>query len=64
MASTPPATWRKVVQGSVGRLRQALGPQAIATVDGGYRLELGDDELDTRRFERLVADAGASGGGG
>ena len=52
-----PPTWRKVVQGSVGRLRHALGPHAIATVADGYRLELGDSELDTRRFERLVADA-------
>jgi WD40 repeat protein/DNA-binding SARP family transcriptional activator len=53
----PPATWRKVVQGSVGRLRQLLGPHAIATVGDGYRLELGDDELDARRFERLVGEA-------
>ena len=52
-----PPTWRKVVQGSVGRLRHALGPHAIATVADGYRLDLGDSELDTRRFERLVADA-------
>ncbi len=35
----------------------ALGAQAIATVDGGYRLELGDDQIDVRRFERLVAEA-------
>ena len=55
--SDPPATWRKVVHGSVGRLRHCLGAQAIATVDGGYRLELGDDQIDVRRFERLVADA-------
>ncbi len=57
MGRTPPATWRKVVHGSVGRLRHCLGAQAIATVDGGYRLELGDDQIDVRRFERLVADA-------
>ena len=54
--SDPPATWRKVMHGSVGRLRQVLGAQAIATVDGGYRLELGDDQIDVRRFERLVAE--------
>jgi DNA-binding SARP family transcriptional activator/WD40 repeat protein len=54
--SDPPATWRKVVHGSVGRLRHCLGAQAIATVDGGYRLELGDDQIDVRRFERLVAE--------
>jgi DNA-binding SARP family transcriptional activator len=54
--SEPPATWRKVMHGSVGRLRQTLGAQTIATVDGGYRLELGDDQIDVRRFERLVAE--------
>ena len=54
--SDPPATWRKVMHGSVGRLRQVLGVQAIATADGGYRLELGDDQIDVRRFERLVAE--------
>ena len=53
----PPATWRKVVQGSIVRLRQVLGAHAIATAGDGYRLELGDDELDIRRFERLVAEA-------
>jgi WD40 repeat protein/DNA-binding SARP family transcriptional activator len=60
----PPPTWRKVVQGSVGRLRQVLGPHAIATVGDGYRLELGDDELDARRFERLVAEAARLTGSG
>jgi DNA-binding SARP family transcriptional activator/outer membrane protein assembly factor BamB len=52
-----PATWRKVVQGCVGRLRRMLGAQAILTVAGGYRLGLGDEQIDVRRFERLVADA-------
>ncbi len=55
--SDPPPTWRKVVQGSVGRLRRILGAHAIATRPGGYRLELGDDEIDVRRFERLVGEA-------
>jgi DNA-binding SARP family transcriptional activator/outer membrane protein assembly factor BamB len=53
----PPATWRKVVQGSVGRLRRILGVYAIATRAGGYQLGLGDDEIDVRRFERLVDEA-------
>ncbi|HEX5997296.1 MAG TPA: BTAD domain-containing putative transcriptional regulator, partial [Jiangellales bacterium] len=53
----PPATWRKVVQGIVGRLRRLLGMHAIATRPGGYQLELGDDEIDVRRFERLVGEA-------
>ena len=54
---SPPATWRKVVHGSVGRLRRLLGDHAIVTTRAGYRLELGDDEIDVRRFERLVAEA-------
>ena len=53
----PPPTWRKVVQGSVLRLRQALGPQAIETTPDGYRLALGDDDVDARRFERTYERA-------
>jgi DNA-binding SARP family transcriptional activator len=55
--SEPPATWRKVVQAGIGRLRHQLGSHAIVTSGSGYRLELGDDEIDVRRFERLVAAA-------
>ena len=51
---TPPATWTKVVQGSVVRLRKLLGVAAIESVSSGYRLALNDDELDHRLFERLV----------
>jgi DNA-binding SARP family transcriptional activator/WD40 repeat protein len=55
--AAPPATWRKVVHGSISRLRQQLGSHAIVTTGTGYRLELGDDEIDARLFERLLADA-------
>ncbi len=34
----PPASWPKVVQGCVLRLRRALGQDAIETTSGGYRL--------------------------
>jgi DNA-binding SARP family transcriptional activator/WD40 repeat protein len=54
---TPPATWHKVVQGSVARLRKMLGPDAIETAGRGYRLVLGASELDTLEFERLVGRA-------
>ncbi len=53
----PPPTWRKVVQGSVLRLRQALGARAIETTPDGYRLALGDDDVDARRFERTYERA-------
>ena len=49
-----PASWAKVVYGCVWRLRKVLGAPAIDRVPSGYRLSLGDDELDHRVFERLV----------
>jgi WD40 repeat protein/DNA-binding SARP family transcriptional activator/energy-coupling factor transporter ATP-binding protein EcfA2 len=51
----PPASWNKVVPGCVNRLRKVIGASAISTSPNGYRLELPDDEVDARRFERLVA---------
>ncbi len=51
---TVPASWAKVVYGCVWRLRKVLGAPAIDRVPSGYRLSLGDDELDHRVFERLV----------
>jgi DNA-binding SARP family transcriptional activator len=50
----PPASWPKVVHGCVMRLRKAVGPDAIETAGGGYRLVVGGDDLDTRRFEAMV----------
>jgi DNA-binding SARP family transcriptional activator/WD40 repeat protein len=50
----PPASWPKQVQICVMRLRRALGPDAIETTAGGYRLAVIGDDLDTRRFEGLV----------
>jgi len=54
-----PPTWRKVVQGSILRLRRALGSRSIETTPAGYRLAVGDDEVDARRFERLYGQAAA-----
>jgi DNA-binding SARP family transcriptional activator/WD40 repeat protein len=53
----PAASWRKVVQGSVMRLRNALGAHGIESSVEGYRLTVGDDEIDARRFERLMREA-------
>ena len=53
----PPTTWKKVVPGCVMRLRRALGAEAIETVADGYRLVVPGDEVDARRFERLVGRA-------
>ena len=50
----PPATWNKVLQGSVMRLRKVLGAGAIETSAAGYRLTTPADEVDAHRFERMV----------
>ena len=53
----PPQSWRKQVQILIGRLRRALGPAAVETVGGGYRLALPGEALDLVRFEELVERA-------
>ena len=50
----PPATWPKVVQGCVVRIRKVLGQGAVETSGHGYRLNVGADDVDATRFERLV----------
>ena len=50
----PPASWAKVVQGCVVRLRKLVGAAAIVTEPEGYRLVLPVDEVDAQRFEHLV----------
>jgi DNA-binding SARP family transcriptional activator/WD40 repeat protein len=54
----PPTSWAKQVQICIGRLRKSLGSTAIETVAGGYRLSVDGEDLDTVRFEQLVARAG------
>ena len=49
-----PASWAKVVQGCVSRLRAVLGPEVIETTDRGYRLVPGRLELDRDEFEQLL----------
>ena len=53
----PPTSWNKVVQGCVVRVRKLLGPGAIETLPQGYRLVLARDDVDARRFERLLGRA-------
>ncbi|MEU0949769.1 BTAD domain-containing putative transcriptional regulator [Streptomyces canus] len=52
----PPADATGAVQALVGRLRRALGADAVASVDGGYRLTAAPDDVDLHRFERLAGD--------
>jgi DNA-binding SARP family transcriptional activator/WD40 repeat protein len=53
----PPASWAKVVQGSIMRLRRVLGPGVIETTSDGYRLAVDGDAIDARAFEQLVGRA-------
>jgi DNA-binding SARP family transcriptional activator/WD40 repeat protein len=52
-----PASWAKVVQGCVVRLRKRLGRAAIQSAPRGYRLALNSEELDLRLFESLLERA-------
>ncbi|MBT2385039.1 BTAD domain-containing putative transcriptional regulator, partial [Streptomyces sp. ISL-11] len=55
----PPADAAGALQALVGRLRRALGPDAVESVAGGYRLRAVPDDVDLHRFQRL-ADEGAA----
>jgi predicted ATPase/DNA-binding SARP family transcriptional activator len=58
----PPETAQSALQGHISALRKRLGAERIETRPPGYRLLLADeDELDSRRFERVVAVARADG---
>ncbi|GLX48416.1 hypothetical protein Shyhy01_13660 [Streptomyces hygroscopicus subsp. hygroscopicus] len=52
----PPADAAGALQALVGRLRRALGADAVVSVDGGYRLAAGADDIDLTRFDRLTGD--------
>ncbi|WP_416482126.1 AfsR/SARP family transcriptional regulator [Streptomyces sp. CL12] len=52
----PPADAAGALQALVGRLRRALGADAVASADGGYRLSAAADDIDLTRFDRLTGD--------
>ncbi|MHA5051560.1 AfsR/SARP family transcriptional regulator [Streptomyces sp. SD15] len=52
----PPADAPGALQALVGRLRRALGPDAVDSADGGYRLAAAADDIDLHRFERLAGE--------
>src|SRR3954451_13839455 len=54
-----PRTAAKTMQNHVLRLRRALGNASITTEPGGYRLDVGRDDVDASRFESLVRSAAA-----
>ncbi|MEV7723916.1 BTAD domain-containing putative transcriptional regulator [Streptomyces sp. NPDC087917] len=53
----PPADTVPALQALVGRLRRALGHQAVRSAEGGYLLDARREDIDLYRFERLVRDA-------
>ncbi|MFI7386731.1 BTAD domain-containing putative transcriptional regulator [Streptomyces sp. NPDC049813] len=52
----PPADAPGALQALIGRLRRALGADAITSDEGGYRLAARSEDIDLFRFERLAAD--------
>ena len=49
-----PASWAKILQGCVVRIRKVLGPDTVVTTSTGYRLVMAADDIDARRFEHRV----------
>ncbi|MGW5180202.1 BTAD domain-containing putative transcriptional regulator [Streptomyces sp. NPDC004082] len=56
-ADDPPQDAPAALQALVGRLRRALGKDAVISGPGGYRLAAARDDVDLYVFERLVRDA-------
>jgi len=52
-----PASAPKMVQNAVSGLRKLIGAERLTTRPAGYVLHLAPEELDARRFERLVDEA-------
>ncbi|MEU0158909.1 BTAD domain-containing putative transcriptional regulator [Streptomyces sp. NPDC006261] len=51
-----PADAAGALQALVGRLRRALGRNAVESVENGYRLAAEPDAVDLHRFERLAGE--------
>ncbi|MEU8703083.1 BTAD domain-containing putative transcriptional regulator [Streptomyces sp. NPDC048680] len=58
-AGEPPADAPAALQALVGRLRRALGRDALTSTPGGYRLAAGPDDVDLHVFERLARQGAA-----
>ncbi|MEV6595035.1 AfsR/SARP family transcriptional regulator [Streptomyces acidicola] len=55
-AAAPPADAPAALQALIGRLRRALGRDAIVSEGGGYRLAAAPSDIDLFEFERLVRE--------
>ncbi|MYY85683.1 hypothetical protein GT044_31275, partial [Streptomyces sp. SID335] len=58
-AGDPPADAPAALQALVGRLRRAVGKDAVVSAPGGYRLAVAPDDVDLHRFERLAREGRA-----
>src|SRR6266545_4569263 len=56
----PPATALQTVRVHVSQIRKVLGRDLLRTLPAGYLLELGPDQLDASRFERLLDEGRAA----
>jgi predicted ATPase/DNA-binding SARP family transcriptional activator len=54
----PPPTAIKTLQKYIAELRKVLGPGVLRTEGRGYLVDVGADQVDAGRFERLVEEAG------
>ncbi|WP_425831332.1 BTAD domain-containing putative transcriptional regulator [Streptomyces fractus] len=59
-ADDPPADAPAALQALVGRLRRALGKEAVTSETGGYRLAAGRGDVDLYVFERLAREGAAA----
>ncbi|MET7479658.1 BTAD domain-containing putative transcriptional regulator [Streptomyces sp. NPDC005648] len=59
-SDAPPQDAPAALQALIGRLRRALGKDAVSSVPGGYRLEATEDDVDLYVFERLVRQGTAA----
>lgn len=55
-----PRNAANALQAAVSRVRKVVGDDRLRSQPPGYVLEVGTDELDLSRFERLVADGRAA----
>jgi DNA-binding SARP family transcriptional activator len=53
----PPRTARAALHNSVSALRKLLGPDVVVRRPPGYLLDVSPEQIDLRRFERLVEEA-------
>ena len=58
---SPPPTAATSLQNAVSQLRKALGAEVVETRAPGYALSAEKDDVDARRFERLLTEARSAG---